>query len=183
MTLLVAGEHRVDAVKTTFASGLLAHADAVGFKPRAGNDVWHDHDDYLTAVADGHVYGKDARRPALASLARTIERTERAVVESYGDIARPVQGLEPEAVAAVDPRRVRIYWGSRYDKSCSIASGGTTPLEGQLEKRVSDVTELLDPVATVELPPLRTEEQSDPHAVAEAHAPVYEQLVDVAGWK
>lgn len=270
MTVLVAGEHRVDAGKTTFATGLLAHADAVGFKPRAGNDVWHDHDDYRAAIGEGHVCGKDARRlaaaspgqldpldvnpihrlwtpapgpgtgllgqadrsflldrvgeeylvngtvdlpesarqalpladalvvdsveelnaaireyylPALESLARTIDRTDRAVVESYADVARPIQGLDPGAVAVVELGRVRLYEGSRYAKSCSIASGGSTPLEGQLEKRVSDVTELLDPVATVELSPLREAEQTDPPAVAEAYAPVYEQLLDVAGWE
>jgi len=270
MTLLVAGAQRVDAGKTTFSTGLAADTDGLGFKPRAGNDVWHNHDDYLTAIEEGHVYGKDARRladaspgrlapldvnpvhrlwtpapgpgtgllgqsdreflldrvgeeylvngtvelpesarqalpladavvvesveelnaaireyylPALDSLGRTIERTERAVVESYADVARPIQGLEPDAVAVVDPGRARIYGGSRYGKSCSIASGGTTPLEGQLEKRVSNVVELIDPVATVELPPLRKEEQSDPHAVAEAYAPAFEQLLDVAGWE
>ncbi len=40
MKLLVAGGDRVDAGKTTFSTGLLARTDAVGFKPRAGNDYW-----------------------------------------------------------------------------------------------------------------------------------------------
>lgn len=70
MNLLVAGGDRVDAGKTTFAVGLLAHlrraAEATprGFKPRAGNDYWFDHDDVLTALDDGRLYGKDARRLA-----------------------------------------------------------------------------------------------------------------------
>ncbi|NHN41006.1 ATPase [Halorubellus sp. JP-L1] len=67
MRLLVAGGDRVDAGKTTFSTGLLAYADAVGFKPRAGNDYWFDHDDYERAVDDGRLYGKDAKRLAAAS--------------------------------------------------------------------------------------------------------------------
>ncbi|MFD1641622.1 ATPase [Halohasta litorea] len=60
MKLLVAGDARVDAGKTTFAAGLLASlSDAVGFKPRAGNDYWFDHDDVATALAEGRLYGKD----------------------------------------------------------------------------------------------------------------------------
>jgi len=121
--------------------------------------------------------------PTLEALERTIDRTERAVVESYADVARPTPSLEPAAVAVVEPARARIYDGSRYVKSCSIASGGTTPLEGRLEKRVQDVVELIDPVATVELPPLTEEERTDPAAVADAYGPAYERLFDVAGWE
>jgi predicted P-loop ATPase/GTPase len=72
MKLLVAGGDRVDAGKTTFSVGLLAHLAAagfepVGFKPRAGNDYWFDHDDVRAAVAEGRLYGKDAARLAAAS--------------------------------------------------------------------------------------------------------------------
>jgi len=67
MRLLVAGGDRVDAGKTTFSTGLLAYADAAGFKPRAGNDYWFDHDDYERAVGDGRLYGRDAKRLAAAS--------------------------------------------------------------------------------------------------------------------
>src|SRR6056297_4061097 len=60
MKLLVAGDARVDAGKTTFAAGLLASlSGAVGFKPRAGNDHWFDHDDVTKALAEGRLYGKD----------------------------------------------------------------------------------------------------------------------------
>jgi predicted P-loop ATPase/GTPase len=70
--LLVAGGARVDAGKTTFSTGLVAHladrvGDAVGVKPRAGNDYWFDHDDYRIATDSGRLYGKDARRLAAAS--------------------------------------------------------------------------------------------------------------------
>ncbi len=62
MNLLVAGGATVDAGKTTFSTGLLARVGGVGFKPRAGNDYWYDHDDYRAAVEDGRLYGKDAKR-------------------------------------------------------------------------------------------------------------------------
>ena len=86
-------------------------------------------------------------------------------------------------MAVVDPIRARLYKGSRYVKSCSIASGDTTPPEGQLEQRVPDVVELIDPVVTVELPPLVKGERADPAAVADAYEPAYEQLFDAAGWE
>ncbi|VTT87944.1 predicted P-loop containing NTPase [Halorubrum sp. DM2] len=69
---LVAGGSRVDAGKTTFSAGLVTHlaeraGDAVGVKPRAGNDFWFDHDDYRIATDSGRLYGKDARKLAAAS--------------------------------------------------------------------------------------------------------------------
>ncbi|QHS16464.1 hypothetical protein [Halopenitus persicus] len=71
-TLLVAGDSRVDAGKTTFSVGLLATLsarglDPVGVKPRAGHDFWYDHDDFRAAAAESRLYGKDARRLAAAS--------------------------------------------------------------------------------------------------------------------
>ncbi len=70
--VLVAGGDRVDAGKTTFSTGLVAFlaartGDAVGVKPRAGNDHWFDHDDYRIATDSGRLYGKDARRLAAVS--------------------------------------------------------------------------------------------------------------------
>jgi len=50
MRLLVAGADRVDAGKTTFATGLVAETGAVGFKPRAGNDYWFHHEDVRAAL-------------------------------------------------------------------------------------------------------------------------------------
>ncbi|MEF8791499.1 MAG: ATPase, partial [Haloarculaceae archaeon] len=64
MRLLVAGADRVDAGKTTFSTGLVHETGATGYKPRAGNDYWFDHDDYRRAVDAGRLYGKDARRLA-----------------------------------------------------------------------------------------------------------------------
>jgi predicted P-loop ATPase/GTPase len=67
MTLLVAGGSRVDAGKTVFSTGLVARTGATGYKPRAGNDFWFDHDDYREAVDRGRLYGKDARKLAAAA--------------------------------------------------------------------------------------------------------------------
>lgn len=272
MKLLVAGADEVDAGKTTFTAGLVARTGIRGFKPRAGNDYWHDHDDYRHAVSDGRIYGKDAARlaaaspgdlrpeeinpvhrlwlptpgrgkgvlgrdgrrfvvdrvtvqaardgdtyenryvvngevevpptarralpldgapavesitelnermvevhgPALAALHEEIEGREAAVVESYSDVARPLEGFVPDAVAVVEPRRCRIYDGERYAKACEVASGSAH--EGRLEKRVGNVVELLDPAATEILPALPSDERDDA-AVASAYERAYEELL------
>ena len=64
MRLLVAGGSEVDAGKTTFTEGLVERTGVRGFKPRAGNGYWYDHDDYRRAVETGRLYGKDAKRLA-----------------------------------------------------------------------------------------------------------------------
>lgn len=67
MKLLVAGAAAVDAGKTTFSVGLVDRLGVPGFKPRAGNGYWYDHDDYLRAVGSGRLYGKDASRLSAAA--------------------------------------------------------------------------------------------------------------------
>ena len=268
MTVLVVGVEHVDSGKTTFSTGLVAHAGAVGFKPRAGNDAWLHHDDYLRCVEDGRLYGKDARRLAAASpgnldpedvnpvhrlwrptpgrtgllgqegrmfvldrageqfvvndtvdvpeqaanhlpladairvetveelnevisaqhlsvldqFAGTVQSTERAVVESYADVARPVHGLDPAVVVVVEPTRARLFDGERFLTGCDIATGGSSPLAGRLEERVSAVLELVDAVETYGLDPLTAEKRNDPAAVADAYEPVYDRVVEMAGW-
>ena len=273
MKLLVAGDARVDAGKTTFAAGLLAALDgAVGFKPRAGNDYWYDHDDAAAALSDGRLYGKDvatlaaagdtdlpeeqlnpvhrlwrptpdrtgmlgeagrtflvdrvttpdgpsfvvngvaeregllpdhiaaslplddvprvegvdrfndvmAERylPAFERVTERIAETTPAVVESYADIALPVEGIDFDAVAVVAPTRVRLYAGSRYLKAYEVASGSSQ--EGQLEERVSRIVEMIEPVSAHTLQPLRSDERGDPTRIADAYADVYDALLDVA---
>lgn len=267
MRLLVAGGSQVDAGKTTFAAGLAAHADAPGYKPRAGNDYWFDHDDVRHSVADGRLYGKDVRTlaalddgrpelrnpvhrlwtPAPGSGTGLLGRTDRAflcdrvtvdgadefvvndtvdlppmvreflpldgathvstladfnavmadrhraafdgvadrvaaeddvVVESYADIARPLDGFVPDAVAVVEPARLRLFEGERYAKACEVASGSAH--EGRLEERVENVLEYLDPVERRSLVPLPGETRRDPTAVATAYADHYEALVALA---
>ncbi|MFB6156110.1 MAG: ATPase [Haloferacaceae archaeon] len=273
MKLLVAGGDMVDAGKTTFSTGLLArlreegHAP-VGFKPRAGNDFWFDHDDVRAALGDGRLYGKDARKlaaasageqvpeavnplhrlwiptpgttgllgeadrtflvdrlatesgtryvvngeaalppvvadalplaeatrvrsvpefnevmtesylPAFERLAQRIRRTPDAVVESYGDVARPLEALDVDAVAVVRPTRVRVYGGPRYGRACEAASG--SPRGGQLEERTDALVGMLDPAAEVSLPALPSDERADPDAVAAAYADAYDALLDLA---
>ena len=273
MKLLVAGDARVDAGKTTFAAGLLAALDgAVGFKPRAGNDYWYDHDDATAALSDGRLYGKDvatlaaagdtdlreaqlnpvhrlwrptpdrtgmlgeagrtflvdrvttpdgpsfvvngvAERegllpdpvakslplddaprvehvdrfntimserylPAFDRVTDRIAATTPAVVESYADIALPVEGINFDAVAVVAPTRVQLYAGSRYLKADEVASGSSR--EGQLEERVNRVTEMIEPVSTHTLQPLSSDTRGDPPRVADAYADIYEALLNVA---
>ncbi|MFC4438397.1 MULTISPECIES: ATPase [Natrialbaceae] len=276
MILLVVGSDRVDAGKTTFSVGLLERTGAVGYKPRAGNDYWFDHDDCRRALGNGRLYGKDAARlataeecgrlpeqlnpvhrlwrpapgggtgllgqtdreflvdrigrtgdaaeptfvrnatvdlpdavssalpledaipvetvealndvvaeryvPAFENLATDLEATEVAVVESYSDIAQPLTALDPAeiaAVAAVEPRRARIYQGDRYCRACEVAS--SSPKDGALEKRVPTVLDYLDPLDRVRLPPLGGEERDDPARIAEAYADAYDALLDAAG--
>jgi predicted P-loop ATPase/GTPase len=268
MRLLVVGASRVDAGKTTFSTGLIAHTGAVGFKPRAGNDYWFHHDDYWRAIDRGRLYGADARRlaaagpgdvepadinpvhrlwrpspgttgflgqddrtflvdrvgdryvvngtadvpqsardrlplsgavavesveelnraierlhvPAMESLSATIASTDRAVVESYGDVARPMRGIDPGAVAVVEPGRARLVDGDRYVRACGITAGGPSPGEGQLEERVGSVIDLLDPVETVSLPALESDTRAEPAAVADAYADAYAELLSIADW-
>ena len=266
MRLLVAGDDEVDAGKTTFTAGLVERTGVRGFKPRAGNGYWYDHDDYRRAVETGRLYGADAKRlaavspgdvrpesinpvhrlwlptpgrgkgllgregraflvdrmtdddgtryvvngtielpasareglpladaaiveslpelnelmarrhaPALEALAARIDRRGAAVVESYADIARPLSEFVPDAVAVVGPRRCRIYDGRRYARACDVA--GNSPHEGQLEERVVDVVDLLEPVADLTLPALSGEERADSAAVADEYGTAYEELL------
>jgi predicted P-loop ATPase/GTPase len=269
MQLLVAGADRVDAGKTTFSTGLCRELGAPGFKPRAGNDYWFDHDDYRTAVEAGRLYGKDARRlaaaspgdpdpehinpvhrlwtpvpgpkqgllgrtgreflvdrvggrddprwvvngtadlptsareslplddalvvdsvaafndamaslhkPAMDAVADRIASEDRAVVESYADIARPLDGYEPDAVAVVEPRQARVYDGGRYANACEVASGSAR--EGTLEETTENVLAMIEPRARVALPALTSAQREDPAAVAEEYAPAYEALLATA---
>ncbi|MEF8852948.1 MAG: ATPase [Haloarculaceae archaeon] len=264
MTLLVAGGSRVDAGKTVFSTGLVARTGAVGYKPRAGNDFWFDHEDYRAAVDQGRLFGKDARKLAAAApgerapeeinpvhrlwrpsprggggilgrddrtflldragdryvvndtvdlpdsaaaldlddavrvsslaefnramqslhvpeqeaLGDEIGAADLAVVESYADVARPLANVDPRAVAVVEPGRATVYDGDRYEKACQVASGGYET--GRLEERVGDVTDLLDPVTAVSLPPLTERERADPRTVAEAYGDAYDALLDAS---
>lgn len=290
MNLLVAGASAVDAGKTTFSVGLCEETGATGFKPRAGNGYWHDHDDCLRALEEGRLYGKDARRladvsgtvpeainavhrlwlpapgggrgvlgredrafavdrvrrrpgapeesggpngdthdasrgdaggvdefvrndavdlpqpvaralpladapgvetleafndlmaerhrPATAALGVRVRESDRVVVESYADIARPLDGYEPDAVAVVEPARCRVYDGDRYARACEVASGSAR--EGRLEERTAAVVDLLEPTARVGLPALSADERADPAAVADAYDPAYRALLAAA---
>lgn len=261
-TLLVAGARNVDAGKTTFATGLVQALDAVGLKPRAGNDYWYDYDTVAATLRDGRLVGKDAKRlaaaspepldaetvnplhrlwrpidqgsgaifgregseflvdrvgdqyvvngrtdipagiqnglaldeaprvetlaemnelmreahqPTLQNLRPIIEDRDRVVIESYSDVARPIQDLDIDAVGVVGAGTLRVYDGDRYCRAASVTSG--TPAMGKLEERVGDVVDLIDPVESRTLKPLPADRRSDPAAVADAYAEPIDALL------
>jgi predicted P-loop ATPase/GTPase len=118
--------------------------------------------------------------PALDRLAERIAATDRAVVESYGDVARPLRDFAPTAIVVVEPGRARLYDGERFRKACDLATGG--PDEGTLEERIPNVVELLEPEARIGLPPLGSDEREQPARVARAYEDAYDALLDLAEW-
>ncbi|QCC52457.1 ATPase [Halapricum salinum] len=120
-------------------------------------------------------------QPTQQSLREEIATQPLSVIESYSDVARPLQSLEHDAVAVVEPRRVRLFDGERYDKGCAVASGSSASDHGTLEERVEDVTELVDPVETLELPPVEDSARADPSQVAAAYERAYDAMVSIAG--
>ncbi|AHF99733.1 ATPase [Halostagnicola larsenii XH-48] len=117
--------------------------------------------------------------PAFRSLTSEIASAELAVVESYGNVARPLESLDEElvsAVAVVEPGSARIYRGSRFSRACAVA--GSSPGGGTLETRVPDVTGSIEPVARVSLPPLAAEQRNDPEAIADAYESAYSALLE-----
>ena len=118
--------------------------------------------------------------PAFDRVTSRITATDPAVVESYSDIAMPLDGIAFDAVAVVGPTRVRIYDGERYMKACEIASGSAR--EGQLEERVDRVVEMIEPLSTHEIRPLDKGERADPERVATSYEPVYTALLDAAAY-
>ncbi|WP_181684588.1 ATPase [Halorhabdus salina] len=132
----------------------------------------------VESVAELDASTERLHRKALANITETIAASDRAVVESYGDIARPLTEFEPDAVAVVEPRRARIYPGRRYAKACTVASGSAE--HGRLEERVPSVVDLVDPIERVTLPALTGDQRADPVAVADAYEPAYDALVAAA---
>lgn len=116
--------------------------------------------------------------PALEELAEDVADTGHAVVESYGDIARPLQTMEPDAVAVVEPLRVRFYEGHRYMRACEVAT--RSPQAGTLEERVEDVIDLVDAVDTASLPPLTDAVRERPDDIADRYDHAYDRLLEIA---
>ncbi len=70
--ILIVGLKAKDAGKTCLATALLAYLreygySACGFKPRAGNNIWYDYDIVSESLAQGRLYGKDAKMLKIAS--------------------------------------------------------------------------------------------------------------------
>ena len=133
---------------------------------------------YVDSLSDLNDVMAQYHLPVLESLAADVADTGHAVVESYSDIARPLQTMDPDAVAVVEPRRVRLYEGHRYMRACEVAS--RSPHDGTLEERVGSVIELVDPVESVSLPPLTDDERGRPSAIADRYEGAYERLFAVA---
>jgi predicted P-loop ATPase/GTPase len=126
---------------------------------------------------------EQAHVPALDALGRTLQQTDRAVVESYSDVARPIRGIDPDAVAVVEPGRARVFDGSRFVKACTVSSGTEGSFHGQLEERVATVIDLADPVSTVQLPALTSQQRHDPDTVATEYGEAYDAVLETADWE
>ncbi|OVE84122.1 hypothetical protein [Natronolimnobius baerhuensis] len=135
----------------------------------------------VETVAEFNTVAERQYVPAFEQLAADIESEPVAVVESYGDIAQPLQALDPaniDAVAAVEPGQARIYPGHRYCRACELVSA--SPTDGYLEKRVGDVLEHLDPLECVRLPPLRDNERKSLEQISAAYAAAYDAVLAAA---
>ena len=137
-----------------------------------------------TRIGDVAAFNDEMAADYLPAVDRLTERVAGTpvpvVVESYADIASPLPKdgpVEPDAVAVVDPGRVRTYAGDRYAKARAVASG--SPREGALEEHTGTVTEMIDPLATADLPALSGDERGDPSRVADRYADAYAALIGV----
>jgi len=124
---------------------------------------------------------RDLHLPALDRLAddvRAAGESGVAIVESYGDVAMPLRGIDFDAVAVVDPGRCRVYGGGRWVIARETTTGDRD--EGTLEVHVDRVTGMLDPLSTHDLRPLTGDERGDPDAVASAYREAYGELLAAA---
>lgn len=137
----------------------------------------------VDSVAELNEVTERRHLPATTAVARRIAATDPAVVEAYGDVALPLEGVPEEvlpaerydAVAVVEPSRARVYDGDRFVRAASVAAG--SPRDGRLERRVGDVLDPLDPVTRVTLPALGDDDRADPATVADAYAEAYDALL------
>lgn len=126
---------------------------------------------------------RELHLPAFERLADRIAKadgTRPVVIESYGNIAVPLENMrevvELDVVAAVAPTRLRVYRGDRWLRARSVASG--SPREGRLEERTGRVAEMVEPVSTHELPALPSGVRADGGEIAEAYADAYEAVLE-----
>lgn len=120
----------------------------------------------------------DLHRPAVERVRPLLEGQDRVVIESYSDVARPLRDVRVDVVAVVGAGTLRLFDGERYCRAASVVSGG--PDLGQLEERVANVVDLLDPIRRLDLAPLGSAARADPNAVAAAYADEFEAIVDAA---
>ncbi|MGM0448602.1 MAG: ATPase [Methanobacteriota archaeon] len=179
---LVAGGARVDAGKTTFSAGLVAHlaeraGDAVGVKPRAGNDFWFDHDDYRVATDAGRLYGKDAR---------TLAAANTRALEAVDDESPSPSAVTPESINPVHrlwkptPGRTGMLGDADRTFLCdrvTTASGtrfvvnGAAEDAGLLPDALAERLPLADATRVRDVPAFN-------EVMAEAHLPAIERLAE-----
>lgn len=124
-------------------------------------------DELNRVMADRHL-------PALADLRERLLELDRVVVESYGDVAKPIEDVPIDVAAVVEPGRVRYYRGDRFLRACEAV--GSSPREGRLEPVVGEVVEPLDPLERRSLRPIPGAKAADPGAVAGAYEEAYDAL-------
>ncbi|MEF8878078.1 MAG: ATPase, partial [Haloarculaceae archaeon] len=178
MRLLVAGADRVDAGKTTFSTGLVHETGATGYKPRAGNDYWFDHDDYRRAVDAGRLYGKDARRLAAASPGDPDPEDLNPVHRLWVPVPGPSRGLLGQEGRAVLVDRVGGRGEERWVRNATTKLPASVrealPIEGAVE--VSSVEGFNDAMRELHVP--ATEALGE--RIAATDRAVVESYADVA---
>jgi predicted P-loop ATPase/GTPase len=124
----------------------------VGFKPRAGNDYWFDHDDYRRAVAAGRLYGKDARRLAAASAGSFDPEDLNPVHRLW----RPSPGPDTGLIGGVDRRFVLDRVGESYvvNAAADVSDAAREALALDDAPRVETVEELNEIATHLHLPAL-----------------------------
>lgn len=135
----------------------------------------------VTTTAELNEVMESLHLPALSSVADRIQAQPVTVIESYGDVASPLRAMPSPGetvVAAVEPRRVRLYPGSRYLQVREVL--GTDPVHGQLETPVHEVLDEVSPTRTVSLPPLTATQRSDPQRIASAYESAYTAVLKAA---
>ncbi|WP_096393365.1 ATPase [Halorubrum trapanicum] len=177
---LVAGGARVDAGKTTFSAGLVAHlaeqaGDAVGVKPRAGNDFWFDHDDYRVATDAGRLYGKDAR---------TLAAANTRVLATVDDESPSPSAVTPESINPVhrlwkptpgrtgmlgDADRTFLCDRVTTDSGTRFVVNGAAEEAGLLPSELTERLPLADATRVSDVPEFN-------EVMAEAHLPAIERL-------
>lgn len=128
----------------------------------------------VESLAEMNEVMRKRHRPALDRVRPLLETDRPVVIESYSNVARPLQDVAVDAVAVVGAGRLAVFDGDRYCRAAEVASGSADM--GRLEERVGDVVDLIRPVATTELPPLTSDRRSDPSAVAAAYADAFDAL-------
>ncbi len=113
---------------------------------------------------------------AFRRLSTRLETLSRPlVIESYADVAVPLK-IPVDAVAVVDPTRVRVYEGPRFLEARERVAG--SPRQGSLESHTDAVTDVLDPDAIHRVEPLAEAQRKTPSAVANSYTTVYDSLLD-----